>query len=139
MEKAEADCKDAERRYHERRERLDHARAVLNYELARIGDKGTSGRFTGATVRDAAVQVIREAAPHPISALAVWDRIKAEGCAVRETKYPGRSLHAALIHAEGVERVEQAIYRWQNGPSPNRSEEGGRGNAQQGSLGISNE
>ena len=96
-------------------DRLSHARALLDFERVRIGKlaPAQNGRYSGLPLRDSIIQILKDEAGRYITREAIIDRLLRNGVAFT-TKTPGRSIHAALIVVEEVEKIE-GRYRWRAG------------------------
>lgn len=108
-EDALAEADEKRRKY---QGQLDHARAVLEAEKERLGATG-QGRYSRMTLRQAALEVIKEAHGNVITPTALADKLRQEGCLIGSSA-PGRVIHAALIGVQEVEKIDGS-YRWRNG------------------------
>ncbi len=129
LEGAEKALTDAQANRDTCDDRLSKAQVLLEHERERIGVKqftlDDGGPYAGLTLKEAVLRVLEKLGGQPATSEEVFDQLRANGYLV-ESKYPGRSLHAALIGVNQVERVGRATYRWSDGSiDPNDMTPGG--------------
>jgi len=126
LEEAEKALKEAEQGRDKCMERLSKARALLEHERERVGEQlplDDKSPYAGLTLREAALRVIKEKVGQPVTFAEIIATLRAHGYPIG-SRYPGRSLHAALIGVQDVEKVATGTYRWRNDdPSANNSAE----------------
>ena len=109
----------AEERVRAAEDRLVKAQALLEFEAARLGKQFRlldENPYAGLTLRNAALKVIRRKSPKPVTFKDLETELTPYGY-LKDTQYPSRALHAALIGAADVERVEPGTYRSKEGPA----------------------
>lgn len=104
VEQAQARLEDTERK-------LRTTEAFLQILRERYGlhaEEGPTSRFAGLPLSEAALMVIREKGR--ISNKELLAELAAGGFPF--TNYPGRQLHAALIHRKQAVKDQNGIWRW---------------------------
>lgn len=130
---AKAKLGKAQAEFNVRDEQLKRAiahRTDLIGEFSEELEAASKSPYAGLNLREAALRIIKGMRGEPITFQEIIDTLASRDYEI-ESKYPSRSLHAALMRADSAERVAPGTYRWLNG-AQDRSEEEGRGNAEQG-------
>jgi len=116
LQEAEKTLAEAQRARDAWLDRLAKINALLEYERERNGAQirlDQDSPYRGLSTREAASEVIRRGGVKGTSIGEIIEVLKSNGYAF-DTKYPGRAVHAALIGASGVEKVN-GRYQWRNG------------------------
>ncbi len=117
LKEAEEAVKEAERERDACKVQLAQIEGLRAYEQDRNGNQirlEQGSPYRGMSLKEAAIQVIRDFGGKPVTFAMMIERLERYGY-FADKDSPGRSLHAALMRAKGIEKVASATYRWPNG------------------------